>query len=203
MAAMALRHDQSAQLTPSNNKRLPETARELFDALPELPGFRADVIEGNLIVSPVGTPAHGRAAMRLNRALSALIDERGWEAWAGNVDVCVEGPREPVEPDFVLAPLDCPLWGERELLSSKLIMVAEVVSKGSAIRDREEKPPLYATGGIPIYLLIDPIAKSPSVTVYSEIGDGEYLASATVPFGTPLRLPAPIGFELDTSIFKA
>src|SRR5690606_19329731 len=137
--------------------------------------------------------------MRLNRALASLMDERGWEAWTGNVEVWVEGPREPVEPDFVLAPL----WGERELLSSKLIMVAEVVSKGSAIRDREEKPPLYATGGIPIYLLIDPIAKSPSVTVYSEIGDGEYLASATVPFGTPLRLPAPIGFELDTSICKA
>jgi hypothetical protein len=96
MVAMAIRHDEYAKLAPTSKKRMPETARELFDALPELPGFRADVIEGNLIVSPVGPPAHGRSAMRLNRALAPLMDERGWESWVGNVDVCVEGPREPV-----------------------------------------------------------------------------------------------------------
>ncbi|GAA4505232.1 Uma2 family endonuclease [Nonomuraea ferruginea] len=203
MVAMAIRHDEYAKLAPTSKKRMPETARELFDALPELPGFRADVIEGNLIVSPVGTPEHADCAMELYRALWPVMDEHGWKGRAGNVDVCIEGPREPVEPDFVLAPHDCPRWGERELRSSGLIMVAEVVSTGSAIRDREEKPPLYATGGIPIYLLIDLVAKTPSVTVYSEIGDSGYLARATVPIGTPLRLPAPIDLELDTSIFKA
>jgi Uma2 family endonuclease len=202
MVAMGTRHDEYTKFAPTSTKRMPETARELFDALPELPGFRADVIEGNLIVSPVGTPEHGRHAMRLNRALDAIMDEKGWEAWAGNVDVCIEGPREPVEPDFVLAPLDCPLWGTRELRSTALIMVAEVVSHGSAGRDRTEKPLLYATGGIPIYLLIDPIAKSPSVTVYSDIDDGVYRAVNQVALGAPIQLPQPIGVELDTSIFK-
>ena len=37
----------------------------------------------------------------------------------------------------------------------------------------------------------------------SDIRDGAYRTTATVEVGTPLRLPAPIDFELDTSIFKA
>ncbi|GGO71079.1 Uma2 family endonuclease [Nonomuraea cavernae] len=201
MVVRAIRQHHT-ELVPSNDKRLPETARELFDALPELPGFRADVIEGNLIVSLVGTPEHADCAMALYRVLIPVMDEHGWKGRAGNVDVCVEGPREPVEPDFVLAPPDCPRWGERELRSSGLIMVAEVVSAGSALRDRVEKPPLYATGGVPIYLLIDLLAEPPSVTVHSEPRDGAYLARATVPVGSPLRLPSPIDVELGTSVFK-
>ncbi|MFG1683364.1 Uma2 family endonuclease [Nonomuraea sp. NPDC049269] len=88
-------------------------------------------------------------------------------------------------------------------MSSGLIMVAEVVSAGSTLRDRVEKPPLYAAGGVPIYLLMDTVAEPPSVTVYSDIRDGAYRTTSTVEVGTPLRLPAPIDFELDTSIFKA
>jgi len=202
MVALMIQPDEHTRFAPTSDKRLPETARELFDALPEIPGFRANVIEGNLTLSPVGTPAHGRCAMRLNRALLPLMDDRGWEAWIGNVDVCIEGPREPVEPDFVMAPSDCPLWGERELMSSGLIMVAEVVSHGSALRDRVEKPPLYAAGGVPVYLLIDPIAETPSVVVHSGIRDGVYQTIMKAPIGTPVPLPHPVDVELDTSIFK-
>ncbi|MER6946167.1 Uma2 family endonuclease [Nonomuraea sp. NPDC000554] len=130
------------------------------------------------------------------------MDTHGWEAFTGNVGVCVDGPREPVAPDFVLSPPDCPRWGDRELLSSGLIMVAEVVSAGSAVRDRLEKPAVYATGSVPIYLLIDPVAQPPALTVYSDIKDGAYSATTTVSIGSPLRLPDPVDFELDTSIFK-
>ncbi|WP_328808419.1 Uma2 family endonuclease [Nonomuraea montanisoli] len=191
-----------AHLVVSNDKPMPRSARELFEAFPELPGFRADVIEGNLIVSPVGTPEHARCAMRLFRALIPILDEKGWEAWAGNVDVCIEGPREPVEPDFVMAPLDCPRWGERELLSSGLIMVAEVVSAGSVVRDRKEKPALYAHGSVPIYLMIDTLAAPQSITVHHNIQHGAYRTTTTVNVGSPIMLPDPINLELDTSIFK-
>lgn len=182
---------------------MPRTARELFDALPELPGFRTEVINGNLIVSPVGTPEQADCAMNLFRALIPVLEEHRWKGWTGNVGVCIENSQDPVQPDFVLSSADCPHWDNRELLSSGLIMIAEVVSAGSTLRDRVEKPPLYAAGGVPIYLLIDTVAEPPSVTVYSDIRDGAYRTTATVEVGTPLRLPAPIDFELDTSIFKA
>jgi Uma2 family endonuclease len=178
------------------------TTRDIYDALPPLPGLRAQIIEGTLIVSPVGTPEHGWHAMALSFALYEVMAKNDWRAYAGNVDICIDGPRDPVLPDYVLAPKNCRRWGDRELLSSDLVMVAEVVSPGSARLDREDKPRVYAKGGVPVFLLIDPLTTSPSITVFSDIDDGAYQTLHKVAVGTPLHLPDPVNFELDTSIFK-
>ncbi|WP_344970910.1 Uma2 family endonuclease [Streptosporangium fragile] len=188
--------------TPETASRpLPATARELFDALPSLPGLRTEVIDGRLIVSPVGTPEHGWLAMLLAYEMHQMIMDRDWRAYTGNVDVCIDGPRDPVEPDFVVAPADCPRWGERELLSSGLVMVAEIVSPGSVVDDRERKPGIYASGGIPVMLLIDPVAAPATVTVLSDPKEGEYRTFTRVAVGSPLHIPDPVGFTLDTSVF--
>jgi Uma2 family endonuclease len=188
----------------TDDRQVLRTIRESLDALPKLPpGYRAEIIKGNLIVSPAGTPEHGLCASRLHRALIPVMDREGWEAWVGgSIDVCIEGPRDQLEPDLVLAALDCPRWGPHEFLSTGVVMAAEVVSPSSVRQDRDDKPGLYALGRVPVYLLIDPLAKPPSVTVYSGIDDGAYRKVSTVPMGEPLHLPAPVDFELDTSIFK-
>ncbi|MBB4940076.1 Uma2 family endonuclease [Streptosporangium album] len=197
------RHAADLRPTPETaSKPLPGTARELFDALPQLPGLRTEVIDGRLIVSPVGTPEHARIAMRLYSALLPLIEERGWDGFSGNVDVCIDGPRDPVEPDFVLAPADCPRWGDRELLSSGLLMVAEIVSPGSVVDDRDRKPDLYAAGLVPVMLLVDPVAAPATVTVFSDPKGGEYQTFSRVSVGSPLHLPDPVGFTLETSVFE-
>jgi Uma2 family endonuclease len=190
------------RLAPVSDGPLPSTPRELFDSLPPLPGLRTEIIDGRLIVTPVGTPEHGWSAMLLFDAFRALCRDRGWRGWSGNVDVCLDGTRDPVEPDFVLAPKDCPRWGERELLSSGLKLVAEVVSRGSAQDDREKKPVMYARGGVPVMVLVDPLATPPTVTVYSEPKEGLYQMSATVTFGREIHVPHPIDFTLDTSVFE-
>jgi Uma2 family endonuclease len=202
MAMVSTSRREHGRLTAPSDRPPPSTPRELFDALPPLPGLRTEIIDGKLIVSPVGTPEHGLCTMRLYRALIPVMDARGWEGWTGNVDVCVEGPRDPVEPDFVLAPADCPRWGERELLSSGLIMVAEVVSSGSTRQDRQEKPHLYALGGVPVFLLIDPLADPPAVTAFSDIRQGAYQTISKMPMGGIIELPDPVGVKLDTSIFR-
>ncbi|MGN9841733.1 Uma2 family endonuclease [Nonomuraea sp. H19] len=199
MVAMAI--EPPATQSEETSTPTPRTTRELFDALPPLPGFRVEVIEGKLIVSPMGDPEHTWMAADLHDALLPLRAERGWRGAPGGPNVCIEGPRDSLVPDYVLTPQHCPRWGQGELLSSGVIMTAEVVSPSSVRTDREDKLRLYALGKVPIYLLIDPIAKSPSATVYSDIKDGEYRAFTSVPFGKPLYLPAPIDFELDTSIF--
>lgn len=193
-----------ANLRPSpetSSQPLPGTARELFDALPQLPGLRTEVIDGRLIVSPVGTPEHGWLAMLLAYELHSLVIGNGWRSYTGNVDVCIDGPRDPVEPDFVLAPADCPRRGARELLSSGLLMVAEIVSPGSTVDDRDRKPAVYASGGVPVMLLVDPVAAPATVTVLSDPKEGEYRTSTRVEMGSSLHLPEPVGFTLDTSIF--
>ncbi|MEV4072858.1 Uma2 family endonuclease [Nonomuraea fuscirosea] len=184
-----------------SSEHMPTTARDLFDALPPLPGLRAEVIEGNLIVSPLGSPEHTFAALHLYDALSPLCRERGWLNSPGGLTICVDGPRDAYVPDYLVVPADCPLWGN-EYLSSKVIMAAEIVSPGSVRIDREEKPRLYAFGGVPIYLRIDPIAETPTATVYSNITDGAYLRIVNVALGKPLMLPSPIDYELDTSVFR-
>ncbi|MFC0864964.1 Uma2 family endonuclease [Sphaerimonospora cavernae] len=189
-------------LAPVPGRPLPSTPRALFDALPPLECLRAEIIDGRLTVSRLGTIEHARAAMQLFESLIPIIDERGWHAWTRNVDVCIDGTHEPVVPDFVLAPVNCTRWGGRELLSSGLKLVAEVVSPGSAHDDRELKPDIYARGGVPVMLLIDPLAESGTVTVFSEPKEGRYQVISTVTFGREIYIPDPIDFTLDTSVFK-
>ncbi|WP_239137018.1 Uma2 family endonuclease [Sphaerisporangium rufum] len=178
----------------------PGSPRELLDALPEL-SLRIELINGRMIVSPMGTPEHADAAMALYDALAPVAKLHGWRAYTGNVDVCIDGPRDAATPDFVIAPVDCPRWGTRELLSTGLLLVAEVVSPGSVREDREDKPDLYARGGVPVLLVIDPLDSPPSVTVLSSPKDGRYQTATCVVMGKPLRIPGPINFDLDTAIF--
>lgn len=177
------------------------TPRELFESLPSTLCLRAEIIDGNLLLSPSGTPHHARMARRLSRALIPVEDGNDWESFSGDVDICIEGPRDTVIPDYCLARLDAPLWGDREILSSGLIMVAEIVSPGSMETDRATKPRIYAGCGIPITLIIDPVASPPMITVLSDPEDGTYQTIAQTQIGKPVRIPSPVDFELDTSIF--
>ncbi|MFI7615047.1 Uma2 family endonuclease [Nonomuraea terrae] len=195
--------EHQTESTHASVARSPLTARELFDVLPPLPGFRCEVIEGKLIVSPMGTPEHAWMSVALHDALRSLVQQRGWRGAPGLLNICIAGPRDSLVPDYSLTPPACPRWEEGELLSSGLIMVAEIVSPGSIRADREEKPRLYAIGRVPVYLLIDPIGDTPGVTVFSDIKDDAYQTTTTVAMGTPIMLPPPVDFELDTSIFKS
>jgi hypothetical protein len=50
---------------------------------------------------------------------------------------------------------------------------------------------------VPVYLLLDMQVKE--ITVFSEPSEKGYQAHRTVPFGKPLWIPEPFGFDLDTS----
>lgn len=189
-------------LTPVPGRRLPRTPRELFDALPSLPGLQMEVVDGRFVARRRDAVEHASAAMRLFEALLPLMDDRDWQGWAGNVGVCLDGTHEPVVPDLVLAPRGCPRWEDRELLSSGLMLIAEVVSNGSAEDDRGKKPVIYAGGDVPVMLLVDPLTRPASVTVYSDPKEGRYQVTSTVPFGREIFVPHPIGFTLDTSVFE-
>ncbi|MGW0590401.1 Uma2 family endonuclease [Streptosporangium sp. NPDC002607] len=190
-----------AQPAAPEDRPLPRTPREIFESLPPIRGLRAEVVDGNLIVSPSATPRHARIARCLSRALIPVEDKNDWESFSGDVDICVEGPRDTIVPDYCLVPVDAPLWGDREILSSGLILVAEIVSPGSMEMDRATKPRIYAGCGIPIMLIVDPVASPPAVTVLSDPEDGSYRTMTHTEMGKPLRIPSPVDFDLDTSIF--
>lgn len=178
-----------------------ENLRALYDHLvPHLGKWRAEIIDGRLVVSPVGGPGNQWKASVLIEAFIAFARERDWRVYPG-LDVCLPGTREPFEPDFVMAPKDAPRWGEREVYTDGLIMVGEIVSPSSAEDDREKKPRLYARGRVPIMLLVDPVCDPPTVTVFSRLKDGAYAERTEVVMGEKLHVPEPVDFTLDTAIF--
>lgn len=176
------------------------TLRDVYDALVGRTKMRAEIIDGRLIVSPLGTFEHQDMATTLAVVLRPHVGARGWKAVAG-LGICADGTRDPYEPDVAVCPPDAPRWGDREVYASGLVMAAEVVSASSVRDDREHKPGIYATARIPIYLLIDPIAAPAQVTVFSEPKDGRYTISTSVDLGKEIHLPDPVDFLLDTAVF--
>lgn len=57
----------------------------------------------------------------------------------------------------------------------------------------------YAAAEVALYLLVD--RERRELVLFSQPGDGDYRADVQVPFGSPLELPAPLSFTLDTAEF--
>ncbi|MEU6407346.1 hypothetical protein [Microbispora sp. NPDC046933] len=64
-------------LAPVPGRPLPRTPRELYDALPPLPGLQTEVIDGRLVTRLRDAPEYASAAMQLFEALLPLMDDRG------------------------------------------------------------------------------------------------------------------------------
>ncbi|MGW2701486.1 Uma2 family endonuclease [Streptomyces sp. NPDC001340] len=82
---------------------------------------------------------------------------------------------------------------------SAVLLVAEVTSHSTADRDRDKKIHGYARAGIPVYLLID--REAGEVTVHSKPSGADYAKAPKYKLGQTVPLPAPLGFDLDTSEF--
>ncbi|MFJ7783714.1 Uma2 family endonuclease [Streptomyces albidoflavus] len=81
-------------------------------------------------------------------------------------------------------------------------MLVEVVSRSSVDRDYGDKRSIYAAGGAPGYLIVDPMAAQ-CVLLTEPYGEGEqadYGVEQTFSFG--LDVPVPLlGVELETAEF--
>jgi Uma2 family endonuclease len=161
-------------------------------------GVRAELIDGEIIVSPTGSVRHSAAIDKLMDQLVDLKRRRGW-IFHTYLTVHIPATRERLIPDLMVTSADAPPFAECELLASGTLLVAEVVSPWSRRRDREQKPRAYAQGGVPLYLLIDRFAKPPAVTLFSQPGADGYGRRQTAAAGQPLRLPDPFKVTLDTA----
>jgi Uma2 family endonuclease len=170
----------------------------LWNELEVPKGVRAELIDGELVVSPTGSVWHSAAADDLMDQLFELKRRNGWRFHA-YLTAHIPPTRERLIPDLMVAPKDAPPFGECELLASGALLVAEVVSPWSRRRDREQKPRAYAQGGVPLYVLIDRFDKPPTVTLFSQPGEDGYGKRQVAAAGEPLRLPKPFGIALDTA----
>lgn len=165
-------------------------------------GYRVELINGEIVVTPPPSGYHDRAISRINAQITRNSD----------VDMDISGTRGlivpsggiadagRVIPDGTYAPLELDLFQSDDsyMPPAGVAMVLEVTSSRPD-KDREDKRRAYAQAGIPLYLLVDRDAKE--VRLFADPAGRDYRRATNAPFGEKLDLPEPFGFALDTAPF--
>ncbi|MEC4571670.1 Uma2 family endonuclease [Streptomyces virginiae] len=161
------------------------------EKLPE--GFRAEIIEGSIEVSPTGRYSRGRTANDLRDALVLFL---AGSDYAARQDMNVIDGRKVLIPDVFVIPRDAPEHVSEDgigIRASAVAMVVEVVSPGrdNVSRDRVRKRRAYARAGIPVYLLIDDHDELGMVTLLTAPNPDQavYDDEVRVPYGTTVTIP--------------
>jgi len=165
-------------------------------------GWRAEVLEAGVMMTPPPGNGHNVIAGRVLRALLSALPEE-WDAYS-TLGVALRGIKRLYEPDLVVVPrVELRNRPDREPVPADLAKLAvEIVSRSTAHTDRVEKLWAYAQAPVPLYLLIDRFDEAgPTVTLFSDPVGGHYQRSERVPFGKPVTLPAPIHLVLETNEF--
>lgn len=183
--------------TPSTT----ETLLGYFLALKTPRGFRAELIEGEVVVAPPTDGDHEDAiALVIGQVVRNSAIEMQVSGYKGlKLPSRGQNPKNHVIPDLTVASAGKRLFRGAEpwMPCDGVEMVVEVTSSKPE-GDRITKRYCYAHAGIPLYLLID--RSRQSVTLFSHPDKGEY-EELTCPFGEPIPLPAPFDFDLDTKDF--
>jgi len=159
-----------------------------LDRMPD-DGHRYELLDGTLIVSPAPGLPHQRVAAVLVALLELACPED--LVVFPNVGVRI-GARSVLEPDAVVArPSD--VSGVR--LMRPPLLVAEIHSPDSALRDLNLKKAAYEQFGIPSYWVIDPDLDQPSVRAFRLV-DGEYREAAHVAGDMAFRAVRPFPVEI-------
>jgi Uma2 family endonuclease len=169
------------------------TAEDL-DRIPELPEH-TELIDGSLVfVSPqanfhalsIDALVHGMrrtipSQLRVRREMTVTL-----------------GRRQRPEPDVLVVRADSIEGPDQTTFHpADVVLVVEVVSPDSEVRDRERKPQLYAAAGIPHFWRVENTSGHPSVYVYeadpatktySLTGVHHDLLKVTVPFDIDIDL---------------
>jgi Uma2 family endonuclease len=120
---------------------------EQYDRLPEEICRRIEIVDGSIIVSPSPTPRHNRIA----RLLANRLEELAPPPWRVTTDVdlrIADVPLHNRRPDVVVFGGDPDVLPIRPL---QVLLVVEIMSKGSINADRIDKPAEYASVDIPHY----------------------------------------------------
>ncbi|MWA10808.1 Uma2 family endonuclease [Streptomyces sp. BA2] len=179
-----------------------EVLLEGFLALDTPEGFRAELIEGEIVVTP---PPDGDHEDCLSLILSQVIRRSRTDMqFSGNKGLKLKGggscPENHAIPDCTFAPRELQLFrGADPWMPCEGVALVVEVTSTKPQRDREAKRRCYARGGIPLYLLID--REGSSMTLFRDPEGDDYREHCTLPFGKAVALPEPFGFELETAEF--
>lgn len=156
-----------------------------LDLLPESGGYRFELLDGALIVTPGPNVAHQRLTRLLFRVLDAGCPD-GIEVFFAPLDARLTSQRL-LQPDIlVLRTAD--LTDPARVVAAPLLIV-EVASPSTALYDRTAKLAAYEEWGVPAYWLARP--ERGEVTLLELDRTGRYREAATVTAGTSYDATRP------------
>ena len=127
-----------------------------LETFPSEDGYRYEIIEGELIVTPAPGRAHGAVATRLSDLIHAALTRTQW-SYIGqpiNLEIESEETTYHCEPDMSIfdQPVEA-IVGDDSIFP---VIVIEIVSPGNPNNDYVRKVGAYASLGIPEYWIVDP-----------------------------------------------
>lgn len=171
-------------MTVSESERLHSQLSRFEDMFP---GYRMEIVEGNIVMSPL-KPHHARTIRLLWNTLEAQLSSE-W-GFISDVAVPFDGDNEFC-PDLAVVP---EAEADRNLSAyppDLVELVIEVVSPSSVRNDYEVKDRAYARRGIPHYLIFDPY-KAQCTTLWNPGPDG-YRGRDVIPYGETVTVETGIG----------
>ena len=176
-----------------NGPDLDEVVWQAWKAM-ELPeGYRAEIIEGAIEVSPTGRYSHSEIIYQLKEALGEFL--RGGE-FATRNDTNIFHHGGAWVPDLFVTVRDTERYVTDDrlgLTAAAVRLIVEVVSPGkrSQDRDRVKKRHEYARAGISVYVIIDDYDNQGTVTVLTEPQPekADWVGVHRVPYGTDVTIP--------------
>jgi Uma2 family endonuclease len=162
---------------------------EDYLALPEMEGRRVELIDGDLIVSPLADSRHQRFVGRLWDQFERLLPDE----IVAVPPICVQ-----LRTDRILIPdvvVTSDLSDQVFFEARDVVLVAEVTTESSRARDRLFKPFLYAEAGIPWYLLVE---QEPTLElILHRREQASYVEHARAGEGETLEIPDLCAIEVD------
>jgi Uma2 family endonuclease len=159
-----------------------------LDRMPD-DGHRYELIDGMLIVSPAPNIGHQRVIV----VLTSLLEYACPEHMVVFADVGVRiAENSALEPDVVVARVSD---AEGVRLTRPPLLVAEVLSPDSVLRDLNLKKAAYERFGIPSYWVVDPDLDRPSLRAF-ELESGSYTEVAYVTGAEAFHATKPFGVEI-------
>jgi Uma2 family endonuclease len=171
---------------------------KFFEEFEPPEGVKIELLRGEIVMMASPDLVHNVIVMLLGRQIPV---DHWYALQTQDVDIVSEAS-EPVPDLVVVAPEILPASG-RLLPSALITMVVEVVSKTSVDRDYGVKRSIYAAGGVPVYLIVDPVmAQCVVLTGPEGVGEkADYKGQKIWKFGETVPLPT-LGLDVDTSGFS-
>lgn len=170
----------------------PMTRADL-DALPD-DGYRHELIDGVLVVTPAPSPAHQRTSRALFSLLSAACPSE-LEVFYAPLDVAISDDTI-MQPDLLVARRAD--FTDRDLPVAPLLAV-EILSPSTRRFDLMTKRSRYEAAGTASYWVVDPMEQR--LTAW-DLVDGTYVEVATVSGEEELRATRPFPLTVVPALLR-